>query len=44
MSQRFDVIILDLMIPGEPGMVLLVANNFALQARPINRPRVFRFG
>src|ERR1700704_5083846 len=23
MSQRFDVIILDLMIPGEPGMVLL---------------------
>src|ERR1700730_7719759 len=23
MSQRFDVIVLDLMIPGEPGMVLL---------------------
>src|SRR5437879_5148402 len=23
LSQRFDVIILDLMIPGEPGMVLL---------------------
>src|SRR5262245_45910765 len=23
MSQRFDVIILDLMIPGEPGMVVL---------------------